>query len=119
MSDRVERGEVTGFHVVDPDLYERHRHEVLQLANSHQRNINEFLPESDRRRAWTDAEIAAHLDLDVRDVNCAFKLVPRRLIQSNVLTSDGALISAELLCGYGELDGLLQRIGGRANLGAR
>ena len=48
-------------------------------------------------RAWTGLVNLA-LDLDVRDVNCAFKLVPRRLIQSNVLTSDGALISAELLC---------------------
>ena len=66
--DGVERGEVAGFHVVDPDLYERHRHEVLALANSHQRNINEFLPAEQRRRAWGDAEIAAHLGLDVRDV---------------------------------------------------
>ena len=63
-----ERGEVTGFHVVDPELYARHRDAVLALGNSHQRNINEFLPADRRGRAWSDAEIAAHLGLDVRDV---------------------------------------------------
>ena len=54
-----ERGEVTGFHVVDPELYVRHRDAVLALGNSHQRNINEFLPADRRGRAWSDAEIAA------------------------------------------------------------
>lgn len=64
----VVRGELTGFHVVDPDLYDQYRDQVLELGNSHQRNINEFLPEEQRGRAWTDAEIAEHLGLDIRDV---------------------------------------------------
>ena len=64
----VPRGELSGFHVVDPDLYERYRNQILELGNSHQRNINEFLPDSSRGRAWTDAEIAKHLGLDIRDV---------------------------------------------------
>lgn len=48
-------------------------------------------------RAWTGL-VKLALGLEVRDVNCAFKLVPRRLVQSASLRSDGALISAELLC---------------------
>ena len=64
----VERGELTGFYVVDPDLYERYRDQILELGNSHQRNINEFLPPDQRGRSWTDAEIAQHLGLDIRDV---------------------------------------------------
>jgi glycosyltransferase involved in cell wall biosynthesis len=37
------------------------------------------------------------LKLDVRDVDCAFKLVRRDLLQSLPLTSTGAMISAELV----------------------
>jgi glycosyltransferase involved in cell wall biosynthesis len=36
-------------------------------------------------------------DLDVRDVDCAFKLIRRELAQRLVLTADGAMISTELL----------------------
>lgn len=36
-------------------------------------------------------------DLDVRDVDCAFKLVRRELAQSLPLSADGAMISTELL----------------------
>jgi glycosyltransferase involved in cell wall biosynthesis len=36
-------------------------------------------------------------DLDVRDVDCAFKLVRRELAQRLHLTADGAMISAELM----------------------
>lgn len=36
-------------------------------------------------------------DLDVRDVDCAFKLIRRELAQHLVLTADGAMISTELL----------------------
>lgn len=68
MSDEPARGELTGFHVVDPELYARYRDRVVRMSNSHQVNINEFLPDGVRRRAMTDAEIAAELDLDVRDV---------------------------------------------------
>ena len=35
--------------------------------------------------------------LKVRDIDCAFKLLPRRVIEAVSLRSDGALISAELL----------------------
>jgi glycosyltransferase involved in cell wall biosynthesis len=37
------------------------------------------------------------LGVGVRDVNCAFKLVPRSLADAAALTSDGALVSAELV----------------------
>ncbi|MGB8328996.1 MAG: glycosyltransferase family 2 protein [Polyangiales bacterium] len=47
-------------------------------------------------RAWT-LLVNQVFDLDVRDANCAFKLVPQSLLRSSVLRSDGALISAELL----------------------
>jgi len=63
-----ERGELTGFHVVDPDLYELHRHEIVRLSNSYQENVNEFLPVGERTRPLTDAEIAERLGLDIRDV---------------------------------------------------
>ncbi|MEM7437199.1 MAG: glycosyltransferase family 2 protein [Myxococcota bacterium] len=47
-------------------------------------------------RAWTGLVNLA-LGLDVRDANCAFKLVPQGLLRTSELRSDGALISAELL----------------------
>lgn len=47
-------------------------------------------------RTWT-ALVNLLLGLRVRDVNCAFKLLPQRLLRSTRLSSDGALISAELL----------------------
>ena len=47
-------------------------------------------------RSWT-ALVNRFLDLRVRDANCAFKLVPRSLVRSTELRSEGALISAELL----------------------
>ncbi len=47
-------------------------------------------------RAWT-AIVNRVLGLGVRDANCAFKLLPQSLIHSARLSSDGALISAELL----------------------
>ncbi|UCH28337.1 MAG: glycosyltransferase family 2 protein [Myxococcales bacterium] len=47
-------------------------------------------------RAWT-ALVNRLFSLGVRDANCAFKLVPRSLVRSSDLRSDGALISAELL----------------------
>lgn len=37
------------------------------------------------------------LGVSVRDVNCAFKLLPRALLEASTLRSDGALVSAELL----------------------
>ncbi|MEM7138797.1 MAG: glycosyltransferase family 2 protein [Myxococcota bacterium] len=47
-------------------------------------------------QAWTRLVNLA-LGLDVRDANCAFKLVPQGLLRTSELRSDGALISAELL----------------------
>jgi hypothetical protein len=63
-----DRAELAGFHVVDPVLYRRHRDDVVALANSHQYNRNEFLPDGVRQRALSDTEIAERLGLDVRDV---------------------------------------------------
>ena len=69
MSSPIERGELNGFHVVDPDLYDRYRAEVLALTNSYQVDINEFLPnDGTRKRGLSDAEIADRLGLDIRDV---------------------------------------------------
>ena len=68
MSNGVERGEIAGFHVVDPELYRKHRAEVVRLANSHQHNRNEFLDDEVRVRAMSDVEIAETLGIDVRDV---------------------------------------------------
>jgi DNA-directed RNA polymerase specialized sigma subunit len=67
-NDEPARGELSGFHVVDPELYRRYRAEIVQMSNSHQVNINEFLPAGVRQRAMTDAEIADELGLDLRDV---------------------------------------------------
>jgi len=47
-------------------------------------------------RAWTIL-VNQLFGLHVRDVNCAFKLVPQSLLRGSDLRSDGALISAELL----------------------
>ena len=47
-------------------------------------------------RSWT-ALVNRVFGLRVRDVNCAFKLVPQRLLGSSELRSHGALISAEIL----------------------
>jgi glycosyltransferase involved in cell wall biosynthesis len=47
-------------------------------------------------RTWT-AIVNQAFGLEVRDVNCAFKLIPQTLIRVSDLQSDGALISAELL----------------------
>lgn len=47
-------------------------------------------------RCWTKLVNVA-FDLEVRDANCAFKLIPQRLIGLTELTSNGAMISAELL----------------------
>jgi glycosyltransferase involved in cell wall biosynthesis len=46
--------------------------------------------------AWT-ALTNALLRVAVRDVNCAFKLLPRGMVERLELTSDGAAFSAELL----------------------
>lgn len=47
-------------------------------------------------RAWSGL-VRRALGVSARDVNCAFKLFPRRLLDGAELSSDGAAISAELL----------------------
>jgi len=68
VSREIERGELAGFHVVDPETYHKFRAEVVRLANSHQYNRNEFLDDDVRQRALSDAEIAEILEIDIRDV---------------------------------------------------
>ena len=68
MSRPTERGELSGFHVVDPELYRQYRDEVVRLSNSHQYNRNEFLDGEVRERGMSDVEIAEVLGIDVRDV---------------------------------------------------
>jgi len=63
-----ERGELSGFHVVDPELYRRFRADVVRMSNSHQVNVNEFLPDGVRGRGLSDREIADVLGLGLRDV---------------------------------------------------
>lgn len=47
---------------------------------------------------WFGRRLArAFLGVQARDINCAYKLARRHLLQSLPLTSDGAMISAELL----------------------
>src|SRR5205823_9819432 len=60
---------------------------------------------ADRRDPWLrrlnagawNAIIRILLDVRVRDVNCAFKLFPRRALDGLDLESNGAMINAELL----------------------
>ena len=54
------------FFFVDPETYERYRHEVLRLANSFQVNIQEHLPADTRQRGLSDKEIAEKLGLEER-----------------------------------------------------
>jgi glycosyltransferase involved in cell wall biosynthesis len=56
------------------------------------------LPRRVTGAAWTWL-VDALLGLRVRDVDCAFKLVRRSLLEELALTADGATISAELLAG--------------------
>lgn len=57
-----------GFFFVDPEIFERHKEEVLRLSNSFQVNVQEHLPPEERRRGLSDAEIAEKLGLEERVV---------------------------------------------------
>jgi glycosyltransferase involved in cell wall biosynthesis len=54
------------------------------------------LPRRLNAYAWNRL-VGRVFDLDVRDVDCAFKLIRRELAQRLALTADGAMISTELL----------------------
>jgi ribosome-binding protein aMBF1 (putative translation factor) len=56
------------FFFVDPEIYRRHRAEVLQLSDSEQVDVHEQLPPERRKRGLSDREIAAKLGLDERTV---------------------------------------------------
>jgi hypothetical protein len=49
---------------IDPDLYEKHRDEVLQLSNSIQLNIHEHFSDEQRGARHSDREIGDKLGLD-------------------------------------------------------
>ena len=52
-----------GFFTVPPELYQRYKDEILELANSFQRDVNEHLPPGERKRGLSDREIAERLGL--------------------------------------------------------
>ena len=56
------------FFFVDPEIYRRHREEILKLSNSIQVDIHEHLAGEKRRRGLSDREIADRLGLDERTV---------------------------------------------------
>jgi len=61
------------FYFVDPDIYEKHKDEVLALAQSIQVNYVEHLPPDERPPALSDRQIAERLGLDertVREIRC-------------------------------------------------
>ena len=56
------------FFFVEPEIYRKHRDEVLRLSDSTQVNFQEFLPPEQRGRGLSDREIADRLGLDERTV---------------------------------------------------
>jgi glycosyltransferase involved in cell wall biosynthesis len=50
-------------------------------------------------------------DLRLRDVDCAFKLIRRELVQSLRLTADGAMVSTELIARAREADARIVELG--------
>lgn len=60
----------------------------IDRADPLQRRLNAF--------CWGTL-VRALFGIRVRDIDCAFKLIPRRLLDAITLESDGAMISTELL----------------------
>jgi len=56
------------FFTVSPELYRKYKDQILELANSFQRDVNEHLPPGQRKRGLSDREIAERLGLDERVV---------------------------------------------------
>lgn len=56
------------FFFVEPEIYEKHRAEVLRLSDSTQVNFQEHLPATKRGRGLSDREIAEQIGLDERTV---------------------------------------------------
>ena len=56
------------FFFVEPDIYKKHKDEVLRLSDSTQVNFQEHLPPEQRQRGLSDREIAEQLGLDERTV---------------------------------------------------
>ena len=57
-----------GFFFIEPEIYERHKNEVLRLSNSFQVNVQEHLPAAERTRGLSDREIGEKLGLEERVV---------------------------------------------------
>ncbi len=61
------------FFFVDPEIYEKHKDDVLALSQSIQVNYPEHLPPDQRSPALSDRQIAERLGLDertVREIRC-------------------------------------------------
>ena len=56
------------FFFVEPEIYRKHKDEVLRLSDSVQINFQEHLPAGQRQRGLSDREISERLDLDERTV---------------------------------------------------
>ncbi len=52
------------FFFVDPEVYKKHKDDVLRLSNSAQVRIHEHFPAERRQGGMTDAQIAETLKLD-------------------------------------------------------
>ncbi len=62
-----------GFYFVDPDTYNKHKEEVLELSHGVQINFQEHLPADKRQPGLSDKQIAEKLGLEekvVREIRC-------------------------------------------------
>ena len=60
--------------------------------------------------AW-NALVRRMFDVPVRDVDCAFKLMRRELVQALPLTADGAMVSTELIARARQADARIAQLG--------
>ncbi len=62
-----------GFYFVDPETYERHKDEILELSHAVQINFQEQLPADKRQPGLSDKQIGEKLGLEervVREIRC-------------------------------------------------